>query len=182
MRFFLTSPFQIVYFTATFPYVILIILLVRGVTLPGALDGILYYVRPDWSKLTEPQVWIDAGTQIFFSYAIGLGALTALGSYNQFNNDCYKDAFILSLINSGTSFFAGFVVFAILGFMAAEQGVDISEVAESGKDDNNNNVHLHNGSLTSGGLSLHCYVVIVIIILLYCCIAMLFILIGISLL
>lgn len=44
-----------------------------------------------------------------------------------------RDAFILALINSGTSFFAGFVVFSILGFMAAEQGVDISEVAESGK-------------------------------------------------
>lgn len=44
-----------------------------------------------------------------------------------------RDAFILAIINSGTSFFAGFVVFSVLGFMAAEQGVDISKVAESGK-------------------------------------------------
>ncbi|XP_063554464.1 sodium- and chloride-dependent creatine transporter 1-like isoform X3 [Gorilla gorilla gorilla] len=116
------STGKIVYFTATFPYVVLVVLLVRGVLLPGTLDGIIYYLKPDWSKLGSPQVWIDAGSQIFFSDAIGLGALTALGSYNHFNNNCYN----------GTSFFAGFVVFSILGFMAAEQGMHISKVAESG--------------------------------------------------
>uniref|UniRef100_A0A665SX49 Transporter n=1 Tax=Echeneis naucrates TaxID=173247 RepID=A0A665SX49_ECHNA len=126
------STGKVVYFTALFPYLVLIVLLAHGVTLPGALDGIVYYLKPDWSKLGEAQVWIDAGTQIFFSYAIGLGALTALGSYNRFHNNCYQDAFLLALINSGTSFFAGFVVFSVLGFMAAEQGVDISKVAESG--------------------------------------------------
>ncbi|XP_069795583.1 sodium- and chloride-dependent creatine transporter 1-like isoform X6 [Narcine bancroftii] len=128
------STGKVVYFTALFPYLVLIILLAHGVSLPGALDGIIYYLKPDWSKLAEAQVWIDAGTQIFFSYAIGLGALTALGSYNRFHNNCYRDAYLLALINSTTSFFSGFVVFSVLGFMASEQGVDISKVAESGAD------------------------------------------------
>ncbi|XP_072437836.1 sodium- and chloride-dependent creatine transporter 1-like [Chiloscyllium punctatum] len=126
------STGKVVYFTALFPYLVLVILLAHGVSLPGALDGIIYYLKPDWSKLGEAQVWIDAGTQIFFSYAIGLGALTALGSYNRFHNNCYRDAYLLALINSTTSFFSGFVVFSVLGFMASEQGMDISKVAESG--------------------------------------------------
>nr|CAB3266325.1 sodium- and chloride-dependent creatine transporter 1-like [Phallusia mammillata] len=123
---------KIVYFTAIFPYLVLLCLLVRGLTLPGAIGGIEFYLKPNWTKLQEPQVWIDAGTQVFFSYAIGLGALSALGSYNLYHNNCYKDSMILALVNSGTSFFAGFVIFTFLGFMAHEQKVPISEVAESG--------------------------------------------------
>uniref|UniRef100_A0A4W5L4P1 Transporter n=1 Tax=Hucho hucho TaxID=62062 RepID=A0A4W5L4P1_9TELE len=120
------------YFTATFPYVMLAVLFVRGVTLPGAKDGIFYYLYPNVTRLADPQVWMDAGTQIFYSYAICLGYLTSLGSYNKYNNNCYKDSFYLCLLNSGTSFVSGFAIFSILGYMAREQSVDISVVAESG--------------------------------------------------
>ncbi|KAL7408421.1 hypothetical protein ABVT39_023242 [Epinephelus coioides] len=126
------STGKVVYFTATFPYVMLAVLLVRGVTLPGALDGIKFYLYPDPSRLSDPQVWMDAGTQIFYSYAICIGCLTALGSYNKYNNNCYKDCVYLCLLNSGTSFVAGFAIFSALGFMAYEQHTDISKVAESG--------------------------------------------------
>ncbi|XP_044043997.1 sodium- and chloride-dependent GABA transporter 2-like [Siniperca chuatsi] len=126
------STGKVVYLTATFPYVMLFVLLVRGATLPGATRGIIYYLKPNHTCLADPQVWMDAGTQIFFSYGICLGSLTALGSYNKYNNDCYKDSFLLCLLNSGTSFLAGFAIFSVLGFMAEEQGVDIATVAQSG--------------------------------------------------
>uniref|UniRef100_A0A7N6BBV6 Transporter n=1 Tax=Anabas testudineus TaxID=64144 RepID=A0A7N6BBV6_ANATE len=126
------STGKVVYFTATFPYVMLVALLVRGLTLPGAIDGIVFYLYPDPSRLTDPQVWMDAGTQIFYSYAICIGCLTALGSYNKYNNNCYRDCVYLCLLNSGTSFVAGFAIFSALGFMAYEQNTDISKVAESG--------------------------------------------------
>uniref|UniRef100_A0A8C6PP05 Transporter n=1 Tax=Nothobranchius furzeri TaxID=105023 RepID=A0A8C6PP05_NOTFU len=126
------SAGKVVYFTATFPYVMLAVLLVRGITLPGAMDGIKFYLYPDPSRLADPQVWMDAGTQIFYSYAICIGCLTALGSYNKYNNNCYKDCVHLCFLNSGTSFVAGFAIFSVLGFMAYEQNTDISKVAESG--------------------------------------------------
>ena len=58
LQFVLTFGFlsQIVYFTATFPYLMLFVLLVRGLTLPGAKDGIIFYLYPEPSRLTDPQV------------------------------------------------------------------------------------------------------------------------------
>ena len=52
----LFSSFQVVYFTATFPYLVLFILLIRGATLEGAGEGVIFYLKPDFSKLKNPQV------------------------------------------------------------------------------------------------------------------------------
>ncbi|KAL3978324.1 IKAROS family zinc finger protein [Sarotherodon galilaeus] len=120
------------YFTATFPFVLLAMLFVRGMTLPGAFHGIKYYLYPNPERLADPLVWMDAGTQIFYSYAICLGCLTTLGSYNKYNNNCYRDSFYLCLLNSATSFMSGFAIFSVLGYMSQKQGVDIATVAESG--------------------------------------------------
>lgn len=119
--------------TALAPYVVLIILLVRGVTLPGALEGIRYYLTPEWDKLYNQRVWTDAASQIFFSLGPGFGTLLALSSYNKFNNNCYRDAVITSTINCLTSFLAGFVIFSVLGYMAHVQQKSIDQVGLDGK-------------------------------------------------
>ncbi len=82
--------FQVVYFTATFPYVVLIILLVRGVTLPGSVEGLKFYLIPDFYKLRNPKVWGDAASQIFYSLGPAWGILITYGSYNKFHSNCHR--------------------------------------------------------------------------------------------
>ena len=47
---------QVVYVTVTFPYIVLAILFFRGITLPHAVDGIIYYLKPDFAQLAQLSV------------------------------------------------------------------------------------------------------------------------------
>ncbi|KAM7401916.1 hypothetical protein PAMP_017193 [Pampus punctatissimus] len=126
------SSGKVVYFTALFPYVLIMVLLIRGVTLEGATDGIAYYIgsQSNWSKLTEPEVWKDATTQTFYSLSIAWGGVMTLASYNNFHNNIFKDSFVVTLTNAGTSVFAGFAIFSILGHMAHTYKVSVGEVVK----------------------------------------------------
>uniref|UniRef100_A0A8C5ENW8 Transporter n=1 Tax=Gouania willdenowi TaxID=441366 RepID=A0A8C5ENW8_GOUWI len=123
---------KVVWVTATMPYVVLTVLLLRGVTLPGAIDGIKAYLSVDFLRLCDAKVWIEAATQICFSLGVGFGVLIAFSSYNKFSNNCYRDAIITSSINSLTSFFSGFVVFSFLGYLSQKHNVALDKVARDG--------------------------------------------------
>ena len=72
---------------------ILLALLVRGVTLPGATDGLWFLIKPDWYKLLDWGVWQDAASQLFFSLGVSWGGLMMFGSYNKFHNKVIKIIF-----------------------------------------------------------------------------------------
>ncbi len=108
------------------------IIVVRAVTLPGAAAGLDALFRPDWSSLTNPQVWAAAYGQIFFSLSIGCGIMITYSSYLPQKSDTTNNAFIAAFSNSGFELLAGIGVFSALGFMANNAGVGVDEVASGG--------------------------------------------------
>ncbi|CAH8639035.1 unnamed protein product [Heterobilharzia americana] len=109
---------KVVYVTAILPYFLLAILLFNGLTLDGSYEGIWYFIRPRFDKLSEMTVWANAAIQIFFSTGAGFGAHIAYATYNPRKYNCYRDCLITSLVNALTSMFAGVTVFAYLGYLA----------------------------------------------------------------
>ena len=109
-------------------FVLTAILVFWAVTLKGAGAGIKAYLTPDFSKLTNPKVWIDAYSQIFFTLSLGFGIMIAYASYLPRKAEITKNAYLTAFINCGYSIFAGFAVFSVLGFMAAAQGKPIDKV------------------------------------------------------
>lgn len=112
------SSGKVVYFTATFPYLVLVIFFFRGITLHGFERGLEHLFIPNWKKLADPEVWLDAATQIFYSFGLAFGCLIALASYNPVRSNFVKETFIVTIADFITSIFAATVVFCILGFKA----------------------------------------------------------------
>ncbi len=112
--------------------VLMAIVVFRGVTLPGAAEGLNVLFKPDWSKLADVKVWSGAFGQVFFSLSLALAAIITYASYLPRKTDLNNSAMITAFANCGFEFFAAIGVFGILGFMANAQGVPVTEVAGNG--------------------------------------------------
>lgn len=109
---------KVVYVTMIVPVVMLFVLLIRGVTLDGAKDGVNKYIGTwDMSQLNDGQMWVDAATQIVFSVSVAFGTMCAYGSYNEPNSNVVQNSIIIAVSNCMFSFITGFVVFSVVGHM-----------------------------------------------------------------
>ncbi|MCP4650015.1 MAG: sodium-dependent transporter [PVC group bacterium] len=106
------------------------IIAIWSTQLPGAAKGIAVYLTPQFERLTDIEVWMDAFSQIFFSLSLGFGVMLAYASYLPRKSQIVKDAFTISIFNCMFSVFAGFGVFSVLGYMSNSTGKPISEVVK----------------------------------------------------
>ena len=128
---------KIVWLTVPLPWLMLMILTVRGLTLEGSMQGLTYYLDPVWSELAKPITWRYAFGQVFFSLSLAYGVMITYASFLHRESDLNNNAGIISIADFATSFVAGLAVFATLGGMAyvtqqAGNPVPVENVAESG--------------------------------------------------
>ncbi len=123
---------KVVYVTVTMPWVLLLIFVIRGLTLPGALQGVNFYLTPNWKELLNPALWHAAISQVFFSLTVGFGVMIAYASFLPEGSDIVNNSILIALADAATAFVSGFAVFSTLGYYAQLQGVQVSEVMKSG--------------------------------------------------
>ncbi|WP_110113775.1 sodium-dependent transporter [Bacillus sp. CGMCC 1.16541] len=112
--------------------VLFLIIVIRALTLDGAVEGLNAFFKPDWSAITSGKVWVAAYGQIFFSLSIAFAIMVTYSSYLPKKSDITNNAFITGFGNSAFELLAGIGVFSVLGFMAVQQGVNVDEVVAGG--------------------------------------------------
>ena len=106
---------KVVKFTVFAPVVLLVIMAVKGCTMPGAMDGIKMLFVPDPSAFADPNLWVDAIGQVFYSLSIMMAIMFAYGSYVGDDADVAADAMIIAFSDMAVSVLSGIVMFSTMG-------------------------------------------------------------------
>ncbi len=108
-------------------FVILLILIIRSLTLPNSAEGITYYLKPDFSKLSK-KVFMLALGQAFFSLSIGEAVLITYGSYTSKKENLFSAGISIAIFDTLIALFSGLIIFpALFSFNEIpNQGVGLS--------------------------------------------------------
>ncbi len=109
-------------------WITLIILVIRGITLPGAIQGLNYYLSPDFSQLANLDLWFAALSQIAFTLSLGMASMYAYGSFMKQKGDVNNNALITGLGDGATSYFAGFAIFSVVGFLMQSLSIPVEKL------------------------------------------------------
>jgi neurotransmitter:Na+ symporter, NSS family len=123
---------EVIMYIMPLSLILLIILFVRGITLPGAAIGMLNYIKPDFMALLNAEVWLAAASQVFFSFSLCFGVMIAYASFNKKDADITQESSIIAVSDAFISLFAGFIVFSIIGYMATMTGISFDQAVVSG--------------------------------------------------
>ena len=119
---------KIVFWAVPLPLIMLLILVIRGLTLDGAMQGLEYYLEPDWSALKNVVVWRRAFGQVFFSMTVAFGVMITYASFLHRKSDINNNALVVGIADLATSFIAGIAVFTTMGALALKQNIPVQEV------------------------------------------------------
>ena len=114
--------------TVPVPFIMLIILTIRSITLDGGLNGISYLLRPNVNKLTDIKVWKEAMSQVILSLGLGMGQMVAYSSKRKNDNHTIRSSFQIAGFDFLFSILSGFAVFGTLGFLAFQSNCQITEL------------------------------------------------------
>lgn len=113
-------------------FVIMIFIVVFSLTLPGASIGLSKLYAPDWSLLTDFNIWMLAFGQIIFSLNIGLSGTITFASYLKDDTDIISNAILIALANSIFENIAAIAVFSVLGYMSLQTSMPIENIIDQG--------------------------------------------------
>lgn len=105
-----------------------LIMVIRALFLPGAVEGLDAFFTPQWGELSDPHVWLNAFSQVFYSLSVGFGIMLTYASYLKPKTNLTGTALVAGFANSSFEILAGIGVFSALGFMASTQGVGVSDI------------------------------------------------------
>ena len=113
-------------------WVFLALLVIRGITLVGAGQGLNFYLTPDFAGLGNVEVWYAAFSQIAFTLSLGMAGMFAYGSFIAKKADVSNNAIVTSVADAATAFLAGFAIFSTVGYIMQALSIPVGEVSAAG--------------------------------------------------